>query len=189
MKNKVITGLLGFLVVLGMATPALADDVTDADHVYNNGDTTELRGEEVVGSKDTSNREPKAIIKVETENADSHYMVSIPAAARIPFNAVNTFIGNLQITGNIKDSKRVHVTVSGDHFVNKNDVNSTMAFKVATTNGVSLTNFDANSAEAKAKDGKHTPLYVHIDHAQWDQAVAGEYEGHITFTATLADAQ
>ena len=75
------------------------------------------------------------------------------------------------------------------HFVNKNDVNSTMAFKVATTNGVSLTNFTANSAEAKAKDGKHTPLYVHIDHAQWDQAVAGVYEGHITFDATLADAQ
>ncbi len=188
MKNKVITGLLGFLVVLGMATPALADEVKYTDHVDYNKETKtiELRGEDpVVGTNDSQT----STTQLTTDNANSHYMVSIPAAARIPFNAVNTFIGNLQITGNIKDSKRVHVTVSGDHFVNKNDVNSTMAFKVATTNGVSLTNFDANSAEAKAKDGKHTPLYVHIDHAQWDQAVAGEYEGHITFTATLADAQ
>ena len=59
-----------------------------------------------------------------------------------------------------------------------------MAFKVAAAvNGTSLTNFDANSLEAK--NGKKTPLYVHIDHAQWDQATAGEYEGHITFNATL----
>lgn len=36
MKNKVITGLLGFLVVLGMATPALADEVKDAGNVYHN---------------------------------------------------------------------------------------------------------------------------------------------------------
>lgn len=189
MKNKVITGLLGFLVVLGMATPALADDVTDADHVYNNGDTTELRGEEVVGSKDTSNREPKATIKVETENAVSHYMVSIPTSAKIEFNKVDTKIGDLQITGNIKDSKQVHVSVTKDAFRNGN---STMDFSVATQVEkdaplTPLTNFDANSAEAKA--GKHTPLFVHIDHAQWDQAVAGKYTGHITFKATLADAQ
>lgn len=190
MKNKVITGLLGFLVVLGMATPALADEVKDTDHVYSNGSITELRGEEVVGSKDTSNKVQTATTSVTTDDADSHYMVSIPATANIKFNVVNTLIGNLQITGNIKDSKQVYVTVSGDHFVNKNDANSTMDFSVTTEkDGAPLTNFDANSTEAKAKNGKQTPLYVHIDHAQWDQAVAGVYEGHITFKATLADAQ
>ncbi len=179
MKNKVITGLLGFLVVLGMATPALADEETG--NVYHNGDTIELRGEDpFVGTNDSQT----STTRLTTDNADSHYMVSIPAAARIQFNAVDTPIGELQITGNIKDSKSVHVTISGDHFVNKNDVNSTMAFKVAAAvNGTSLTNFDANSLEAK--NGKKTPLYVHIDHAQWDQATAGEYEGHITFNATL----
>lgn len=183
MKNKVITGLLGFLVVLGMATPALADEETG--NVYHNGDTIELRGEDpVVGTNDSQT----STTQLTTDNADSHYMVSIPAAAKINFNAVDTLIGNLQITGNIKDSKKVHVTVSGDHFVNKNNVNSTMAFKVAAAaDGASLTNFDANSAEAK--NGKQTPLYVHIDRTQWDQATAGEYTGHITFTATLADAQ
>lgn len=183
MKNKVITGLLGFLVVLGMATPALADEETG--RVYHNGDTIELRGEDpVVGTNDSQT----STTQLTTDNADSHYMVSIPAAAKINFNAVDTLIGNLQITGNIKDSKKVHVTVSGDHFVNKNNVNSTMAFKVAAAaDGASLTNFDANSAEAK--NGKQTPLYVHIDSTQWDQATAGEYTGHITFNATLADAQ
>ncbi|WP_172585481.1 hypothetical protein [Ligilactobacillus agilis] len=110
MKNKVITGLLGFLVVLGMATPALADEETG--NVYHNGNTTELRGEEVVGSEDTSNKLQTATTSVTTDNADSHYMVSIPATANIKFNAVNTPIGNLQITGNIKDSKQVHVSVT-----------------------------------------------------------------------------
>lgn len=107
MKNKVITGLLGFLVVLGMATPALADEETG--NVYHNGNTTELRGEEVVGSKDTSNEVQTATTSVTTDNADSHYMVSIPAAANIKFNVVNTTIGELKITGNIKDSKFMYL--------------------------------------------------------------------------------
>ena len=185
MKNKVITGLLGFLVVLGMATPALADEVKDTDHVYSNGTTTELRGEEVVGSKDTSNKVQTATTSVTTDDADSHYMVSIPATANIKFNAVNTSIGELQITGNIKDSKQVHVSVTKDAFKNGD---STMDFSVTTKeDGAPLTNFDANSAEAKAV--KHTPLFVHIDRTEWDHAVAGVYTGHITFKATLADAQ
>lgn len=188
MKNKVITGLLGFLVVLGMATPALADEVKDAGNVYPNEKTKtiELRGEDpVVGTNDSQT----STTKLTTNGANSHYMVSIPASFKIEFNKVDTNIGDLQITGNIKDSKKVHVTVSGDHFVNKNDANSTMDFSVTTKDGAPLTNFDANSTEAKAKKGKQTPLYVHIDRAQWDQATAGEYEGHITFNATLADAQ
>ena len=193
MKNKVITGLLGFLVVLGMATPALADEVKYTDHVDYNKETKtiELRGEDsVVGT----NESQTSATQLTTDNANSHYMVSIPAATKIHFNAVNTQIGELKITGNIKDSKQVHVTVNGGNgngnFTNKTDNNSHMAYNVtATPNGALLTNFTANSAEAKAKDGKHTPLYVHIDHAQWDQAVAGVYTGHITFTATLADAQ
>lgn len=185
MKNKVITGLLGFLVVLGMATPALADEVKDAGNVYHNGNTTELRGEEVVGSDDTSNKVQTATTSVTTDNADSHYMVSIPATANIKFNVVNTQIGNLQITGNIKDSKQVHVSVTKDAFKNGN---SSMDFSVATAaDGAPLTNFDANSAEAK--NGKTTPLFVHIDRTEWDKAVAGVYTGHITFKATLADAQ
>ncbi|UXC63252.1 hypothetical protein N4562_09470 [Ligilactobacillus agilis] len=187
MKNKVITGLLGFLVVLGMATPALADEVKDAGNVYRNekNQTIELRGEEVVGSEDTSNKVQTATTSVTTDNADSHYMVSIPATANIKFNVVNTQIGNLQITGNIKDSKQVHVSVTKDAFKNGN---SSMDFSVATAaDGAPLTNFDANSAEAK--NGKTTPLFVHIDRTEWDQAVAGVYTGHITFKATLADAQ
>lgn len=187
MKNKVITGLLGFLVVLGMATPALADEVKDAGNVYHNekNQTIELRGEDpVVGTNDSQT----STTQLTTDNANSHYMVSIPAAARIQFNAVDTLIGNLQITGNIKDSKNVYVTVNGGNgngsFTNKTDNNSHMAYNVtATANGALLTNFTANSAEAKS--GKQTPLYVHIDRAQWDQATAGEYEGHITFNATL----
>ena len=104
MKNKVITGLLGFLVVLGMATPALADEETG--NVYHNGDTIELRGEDpFVGTNDSQT----STTRLTTDNADSHYMVSIPAAARIQFNAVDTPIGELRITGNIKDSKSVHV--------------------------------------------------------------------------------
>ena len=189
MKNKVITGLLGFLVVLGMATPALADEVKDAGNVYRDKDNKiiELRGEEVVGSEDTSNKVQTATTSVTTDNADSHYMVSIPATANIKFNVVNTPIGELKITGNIKDSKQVHVSVTKDAFRNGD---STMDFSVTTENdGAPLTNFDANSTEAKAKNGKHTPLVVHIDRTEWDQAVAGVYTGHITFKATLADAQ
>lgn len=187
MKNKVITGLLGFLVVLGMATPALADEVKDAGNVYHNGNTTELLGEDpVVGT----NHSQTSATQLTTDSANSHYMVSIPATANIKFNAVNTQIGELKITGNIKDSKQVHVTVSGDHFVNENDANSTMDFSVTTEkDGAPLTNFDANSTEAKSDSGKHTPLFVHIDPTEWNQAVAGVYTGHITFTATLADAQ
>lgn len=131
MKNKVITGLLGFLVVLGMATPALADDVTDAGNVYHNekNQTIELLGEDpVVGT----NHSQTSATQLTTDSANSHYMVSIPATANIKFNAVNTQIGELKITGNIKDSKQVHVTVSGDHFVNENDANSTMDFSVTT---------------------------------------------------------
>ena len=189
MKNKVITGLLGFLVVLGMATPALADEVEEAGNVYHNGNTTELRGEEVVGNKDTSNKVQTATTKLTTDDANSHYMVSIPATAKIEFNKVDKKIGDLQITGNIKDSKQVHVSVAKDAFKNGN---SSMDFSVATQAEkdaplTPLTNFDANSAEAKA--GKQTPLFVHIDRTEWDHAVAGVYTGHITFTATLADAQ
>lgn len=187
MKNKVITGLLGFLVVLGMATPALADEFKDAGNVYRDKDNKiiELRGEEVVGSKDTSNKVQTATTSVTTDDADSHYMVSIPATANIKFNKVDTNIGDLQITGNIKDSKQVHVSVTKDAFKNGN---SSMDFSVTTEeDGAPLTNFDANSAEAKA--GKHTPLFVHIDRTEWDHAVAGVYTGHITFKATLADAQ
>lgn len=188
MKNKVITGLLGFLVVLGMATPALADEVKYTDHVDYNKETEniELRGDDSgVGTNDSQT----SATKLTTDSANSHYMVSIPASAKIEFNKVDTNIGNLQITGNIKDSKQVHVSVTKDAFRNGN---STMDFSVATQVEkdaplTPLTNFDANSAEAKA--GKHTPLFVHIDHAQWDQAVAGKYTGHITFKATLADAQ
>lgn len=184
MKNKVITGLLGFLVVLGMATPALADEVKDTGNVYHNGNTTKLLGEDpVVG---TNNSQTSAT-QLTTDSAVSHYMVSIPAATKIHFNAVNTQIGELKITGNIKDSKQVHVSVTKDAFRNGD---STMDFSVTTENdGAPLTNFDANSTEAKAKNGKHTPLFVHIDPTEWNQAVAGVYTGHITFTATLADAQ
>jgi len=167
MKNKVITGLLGFLVVLGMATPALADDKVN---------TTTINEDNAKGSVNST---------LVTSNINSSFTMSIPATAAIVYGIEDSNIGNFSVYGNLTPQQSVNVTVSHEAFVNKNDKDATLPYTVTDGSGNELSNltYDAQSI----KDHLATPVHVRISKADWQVAHAGQYTGSITFTATLSN--
>lgn len=171
MKNKVITGLLGFLVVLGMATPALADDF----YGYTKGNET-----------------AKGQTTLTTDQTDSHYVMSIPASAQIKFNALDTNIGNLVVSGNINGSKMVTVDVTGDNGVKGQgafDNNGAKLPYTVTDGSKKLETLNVKADMINNGQSVTTPLHVNILQQDWNAAKSGQYTGHITFAANIADAQ
>lgn len=177
MKNKVITGLLGFLVVLGMATPALADGTTPAYGFTSNDPKTQSQS---------------ATTKLETDQTDSHYVMSIPASAQIKFNALDTNIGNLVVSGNINGSKMVTVDVTGDNGVKGQgafDNNGAKLPYTVTDGSKKLETLNVKADMINNGQSVTTPLHVNILQQDWNAAKSGKYTGHITFAANIADAQ
>ena len=164
MKNKVITGLLGFLVVLGMATPALADTKTiNEDQRNGNINST-----------------------IVSTDINSSFTMSIPTTAKLTYGVEDTNIGNFSVYGNLKTNQSVSVTIDKGDFRNSND-NSVLPYRVTDEKNKDLTNLNYTADDIASKTV--TPINVHIDNTAWQLAHAGVYRGHITFTATLADAQ
>lgn len=165
MKNKVITGLLGFLVVLGMATPALADNTVS---------TATINEDNAQGSVNST---------LVTSDISSSFTMSIPATAAITYGVEDSNIGNLNVYGNLTSQQEVNVTVANKAFANKSDASYTLPYKVTDGSGNELSNltYDAQSI----KNHLATPVHVRISKTDWQVAHAGQYEGSITFTATL----
>ena len=160
MKNKVITGLLGFLVVLGMATPSLADTKTiNEDQRNGNINST-----------------------IVSTDINSSFTMSIPTTAKLTYGVEDTNIGNFSVYGNLKTNQSVSVTITKGDFKNDND-DSVLPYKVTDENNKDLTNLNYTADDIASKTV--TPINVHIDNTAWQLAHAGKYHGSIRFDATL----
>ena len=160
MKNKVITGLLGFLVVLGMATPALADTKTiNEDQRNGNINST-----------------------IVSTDINSSFTMSIPTTATLTYGVEDTNIGNFSVYGNLKTNQSVSVTIDKGDFRNSND-NSVLPYRVTDEKNKDLTNLNYTADDIASKTV--TPINVHIDNTAWQLAHAGKYHGSIRFDATL----
>lgn len=183
MKNKVITGLLGllgFLVVLGMATPALADD-------FNHATVT-----------DKSSQEGKTEV---TSTVASNFTLQVPASFTLAYNTFDTKIGGVKIlngadvNGNgygIAANQVVNVTAKNDGpLTSKNG--GTIKFTVNDQASASKDSFASDSFGTKqftnsdVISGKEVPVFMHIGQDQWNNAASGDYTGSITFNATLTN--
>lgn len=166
MKNKVITGLLGFLVVLGMATPALADTEVNTKTI-NEGQRNDSINSTIVST-----------------DINPSFTMSIPASAQLTYGVEDSNIGNFSVYGNLKTNQSVSVTITKGDFKNNKSV---LPYRVTDEKNKDLTNLNYTADDIASKTV--TPINVHIDNTAWQLAHAGVYRGSITFTATLADAQ
>ena len=181
MKNKVITGLLGFLVVLGMATPALADEVGASKDLLN------------VNEQRTVSDDEAGTVEV-TSNVHSNFTLQIPSSFELGYNHLDAKIGGVSIKNDpqnggygITAGKVVNVTEK--HQALKNNGNK-IEFTVSGSEDKKDNSFGTQTFTNKdVLIGKEVPVYMHVTQDQWNQAKAGNYTGSITFTATLADAQ
>lgn len=164
MKNKVITGLLEFLVVLGMATPALADTAVNTKTI-NEGQRNDQINSTIVST-----------------DVNSSFTMSIPATATLTYGVEDSNIGNFSVYGNLKTNQSVSVTINKGDFRNVND-NSVLPYKVTDGKNKDLTNLNYTADDIASKTV--TPINVHIDNTAWQLAHAGKYQGSIQFDATL----
>ncbi len=180
MKNKVITGLLGFLVVLGMATPALADQVN---------------GTQDINATD-SNPTPNGTVQV-TSDVKSNFTLQIPTSFQLGYNHLDAQIGNVKIKNDLQNGgygitagKAVYVTQTHQALQNDSDKNNKIEFTVSGSKDDKGDNFGTQKfTNQDVLDGKEVPVFMHVTQDQWNQAKAGNFTGSITFTAALADAQ
>lgn len=183
MKNKVITGLLGFLVVLGMATPALADQV---------GASKDLN----VNEQSTVSDDKAGTVKV-TSNVHSNFTLQIPSSFELGYNHLDANIGDVSIKNDpqnggygITAGKVVNVTEKHQALENDSDKNNKIEFTVSDSIGEKDNSFGTQTFTNKdVLIGKKVDVYMHVTQDQWNQAKAGNFSGSITFKATLADAQ
>ena len=182
MKNKVITGLLGFLVVLGMATPALADEVKNPNAIVTEGSAKE--GKTTVESTVASN-----------------FTLQVPASFTLTYNTFDTQIGGVKIlngadsNGNgygIAANQVVNVTAKNDGPLTSQN-GGTIKFTVNDQASASKDSFDSDNFGTKqftnsdVISGKEVPVFMHIGQDQWNNAASGNYTGSITFSATLTN--
>lgn len=180
MKNKVITGLLGFLVVLGMATPALADQV---------GPTKDVN----VNEQSTVNDDKTGTVEV-TSKVHSNFTLQIPSSFELGYNHLDASIGEVSIKNDpqnggygITAGKVVNVTEK--HKALENNGNK-IEFTVSGSKDNKSNSFGTQTfTNEDVVNNRKVPVFMHVAQEQWDQAKAGNYTGSITFTATLADAQ
>ena len=180
MKNKVITGLLGFLVVLGMATPALADQV---------GASKDLN----VNEQSTVSDDKAGTVKV-TSNVHSNFTLQIPSSFELGYNHLDANIGDVSIKNDLQNGgygitagKVVNVTEK--HQALENNGNK-IEFTVSGSKERKDNSFGTQTfTNQDVLSNRHVPVFMHVTQDQWNQAKAGNYTGSITFTATLADAQ
>lgn len=182
MKNKVITGLLGFLVVLGMATPALADQVGASKDFNVNEQST-------VNDKDGT-------VEV-TSNVHSNFTLQIPSSFELGYNHLDAYIGDVSIKNDpqnggygITAGKVVNVTEKHQALQNDSDKNNKIEFTVSGSEDKKDNSFGTQTfTNQDMFNNRQVPVFMHVTQDQWNQAKAGNYTGSITFTATLADAQ
>ena len=183
MKNKVITGLLGFLVVLGMATPALADEVENPNAIVTEGSAKEGK------------------TKVESTVA-SNFTLQVPASFTLPYNTTDIQIGGVKIlngadsNGNgygIAANQVVNVTAKNDGPLTSEN-GGTIKFTVNDQpNNDNKNSFPSDSFRTKqftnsdVISGREVPVFMHIGQDQWNNAASGNYTGSITFSATLTN--
>ena len=182
MKNKVITGLLGFLVVLGMATPALADEVKNPNAIVTEGSVKD--GE----------------TKVESTVA-SNFTLQVPASFTLPYNTSDIKIGGVKILNGV-DSNGKGYGIAANQVVNVTAKNGgpltrqnggTIKFTVNDQASESKDSFDSDNFGTKqftnsdVISGREVPVFMHIGQDQWNNAASGDYTGSITFNATLTN--
>lgn len=158
--KKITMGLTAFALMGAMALPVSAQENTE--------------------SKDTTIR----------ATIQSTYTLTIPAETTIDFEAVSTNLeGELKVTGNVLPSQEVEVTAAAGAFHNTVQdkdlpyklMNGQEEFKTAAWDE------DTLRAGLQEGQGKAIPLSIAIEEADWKTAEAGDYEGTITFTATLQE--
>jgi len=114
----------------------------------------------------------------------STYTLSIPLSQSITLDATSTDIGTIEVTGNIKTTEKVVVTVGTTAFANKDKLGDTIAYTLvdgdAIFTGAQWSETDLQSASPLTYD-----LAVEIAESQWKSASAGNYEAVITFTAVI----
>ena len=183
MKNKVITGLLGFLVVLGMATPALADQV-GAPKDFNVNEQSKVSDNEA------------GTVNV-TSNVHSNFTLQIPSSFELGYNHLDAYIGDVSIKNDpqnggygITAGKVVNVTEEHQALQNNSDKNNKIKFTVSGSAADKGDNFGTQTfTNQDMFNNRYVSVFMHVTQDQWNQAKAGNYTGSITFKATLADAQ
>lgn len=109
------------------------------------------------------------------------YVVTIPADAKIDFNAASTTLGTVNATHmQIEPDKKVTVTAAAGKLENQTDTTKTIEYKLM--NGeTEFTSMDLIDTEKKAD------LAIAIAEDDWNTAYAGDYKGTITFTISYTN--
>lgn len=120
-----------------------------------------------------------------TAEVASSYILTIPKDQEISYGTQDTDLSSgVSVTGNVKPSQKVTVTVSKTDFVNQDAEDSSFAFSLLSA-GKEFTSGEWSETELRAAKAKEFPLTVHVDQTAWDSAKAGSYKATITFTAEL----
>ena len=114
----------------------------------------------------------------------STYTLSIPLAQSITLDATSTDIGIIEVTGNIKPTEKVVVTVDAPEFKNKDKAGDTIAYTLVAGDTV-FTEAQWSESDLQSATPATYDLAVKIAEEQWNNASAGNYEAVITFTATI----
>lgn len=109
------------------------------------------------------------------------YVVTIPADAKIEFNATSTVLGTVKASHmQIEPDKMVVVNATAGKLENQIEKAKTIAYK--------LMNGDAEFTSINLTDTeKKADLKISIAEDDWNKAYAGDYKGTITFTISYAD--
>lgn len=119
---------------------------------------------------------------------DSDYNLSIPANTTVAYGAEETAIGAVSVTGNIRSTEKVAVTVRTEDFVDDTDSTNTFAFRLLS-GGKEFAGAEWSSGQVFAETPTEYALTVNVPEATWKTVKAGDYTGRIVFTADLQDAE
>ena len=163
--KKLISGLSA-LVVMAAPLTAFADGYTTIDQ-----DTPEPQ-------------QAQAVITAEIAPA---YIVTIPTDTKIPFNSLETELGEIELTkARLEPGASVMVGFAGSEgspvLKNKADKEKTIPYRFKyDTEGFGLG--DGTGTEFSMQtEGEKGTLSVTIKQEDWNKAYAGEYADTVTFT-------
>ncbi|MEG2507450.1 MAG: hypothetical protein RSA93_07225 [Longicatena sp.] len=154
--KKIITAILAISMVAAMSTIAFAAEL-------NQGSDPKTQDSEI------------------TTSIAPTYVVTIPADAKINFNAGSTVLGTIQASHmQIEPDKQVVVAAKAGELENQIDKEKSIPYKLTSGDGEFL-------SIALIDTVKKADLSVAITADDWNKAYAGNYKGTITFTISYAD--
>lgn len=117
----------------------------------------------------------------------SEYILTIPGRTVItPGTAASPLNGELKVTGNVRPSEIVTVSVSSGAFANA-EQGTQLAYSLTDHETDAVFSGAIWNEEELRSGNKSYSLDIDIAEAAWEAAEAGAYKGTITFTATLSD--